>query len=76
MFKDIVVRRYLISIKGRFNKYVIAIGERNDLDKYIASKFGVDSISSSEDLDGSPIILPSLTDESTESNMLNKIFYV
>lgn len=75
MFKDIVVRRYLISLKGGFNKYVIAVGERNELDKYIISKFGPSSVSSSEDLDGSPVILPSLTDEGTEINMLNKIFY-
>lgn len=76
MFKDIVVRRYLLSIGGKVNKYVIAIGERNKVDQYILSKFGASSIVSSEDLDGSPVILPDLTDESTETNMLNKIFYV
>lgn len=76
MFKDIVVRRYLLSFNKGFSKYVIAIGERSEVDKYILTKFGANSIASSEDLDGSPIILPDLTDENTETNMLNKIFYV
>lgn len=76
MFKDIVVRRYLLSLNRGFSKYIIAVGERSELDNYIKSKFGANSIASSEDLDGSPIILPNLTDENTETNMLNKIFYV
>lgn len=75
MFKDIVVRRYLLTLGRGSCKYVIAIGERNELDKYIMSKFGASSIASSEDLDGTPVILPGLTDENTESNMLNKIMY-
>lgn len=75
MFKDIVVRRYLLTIGNGGSKYVIAIGERNDLDKYIMSKFGPNSIASSEDLDGTPVILPNLTDENIEINMLNKILY-
>lgn len=75
MVKNIIARRYLLSINGRFNKYVIVIGERDKLDEYVVSKFGYKSISSSEDLDGYPILTNDVTDESTESVLLNNIFY-
>lgn len=76
MFKDIVVRRYLISLGGKSSTFVTVIGERGKVDSYVAEKFGVSNISSSEDIDGLPIIHPDLTTESIESNMLNKIYYI
>lgn len=75
MFKDIVVRRYLISLGGKSNTFITVIGERDKVDSYVAEKFGVSNISSSEDIDGLPIIHPDLTTEPIVSNMLNKIYY-
>lgn len=76
MFKDIVVRRYLVRPGGKMGVYVIMVGERDKVDKYIVEKFGLSNISTSEDLDGYPIIHPDLTTEENESNMLNKILYL
>lgn len=76
MFKDIVVRRYLISLGGKSNTFITVIGERDKVDSYVAEKFGVSNISSSEDIDGLPIIHPDLTTEPIVSNMLNKIYYI
>lgn len=73
----VVAKRYLISFKNGGGQYIIAIGDRNKLDRYIAEKFGAINISSSEELDGAPIIHPDLIkNENLESQMLNQVYYM
>lgn len=74
MFKNIVAKRYFLTLNGS-GKYIIGVGVSDEIDKYVAEKFGSRNISSIETLDGTPIIQSSLTDESTESNMLNRVYY-
>lgn len=72
----IVAKRYILSFKRGGGAQVILIGDRNKLDEYVASKFGVTSISSVEELDGIALIHPELLkDENQETIMLNSVYY-
>lgn len=72
----IVAKRYFISFKSGGGEYIIAVGERNSLDRYIAEKFGPMNIGSSEELDGVPVVHPDLLkNETLESQMLNQVYY-
>lgn len=74
MNNNIIVKRYLIMLGGA-GKYILAVGDRAKLDNYIASKFGAVNIASGEELDGSPVIHSDLTNEATESILLNNVVY-
>lgn len=73
----IVAKRYLISFKNGGSQYIIAVGDRTKLDRYIAEKFGAINISSSEELDGAVVIHSGLIkDENLEIQLLNQVYYM
>lgn len=72
----IVAKRYILSFRRGGSAQVIVTGERDKLDEYVASKFGVTSISSVEELDGIALIHHDvIKDENLESQLLNSVYY-